>query len=165
MNLGVAAWYSPRHTIYAMQEAARAGDTDRMSSYIDYPAFRESVKANFNAQLAKPGGPARNSGPLGAFGAILASTMVNAVVDAFVTPEAVAMLVKGETPELPDLDGTRRLRVRVGAESETSMYYADFQHFVVATKRKGSRDEPLELVLERRGLLSWRLAGIRIPAT
>lgn len=85
-----AAWYwgSPRWTLHEMKAAAEAGDTDKLASYIDFPALRtsmkEEIKAQAVAEFTKPG----NDG-MAALGAAFATTMVDGMIDGLITPSTM----------------------------------------------------------------------------
>ncbi|HEU5068648.1 MAG TPA: DUF2939 domain-containing protein [Sphingomicrobium sp.] len=48
-----ALWYfeSPIWTLKRMRDAAQSRDADALNAYIDYPALRESLKAELMAQM------------------------------------------------------------------------------------------------------------------
>ena len=92
-----AGWWfgSPWWTLWRMREAAAAGDSDTLASYIDFPA----VRASANAQLRPR---------LGGLGAAFARP----AVDALVSPTALrlALLKKRERA-----DGAGLELIRTGA--------------------------------------------------
>ncbi|MGZ8286865.1 MAG: DUF2939 domain-containing protein [Allosphingosinicella sp.] len=67
-----AGWWfgSPWWTLWRMREAARAGDSDALAAYVDFPALRASTRAR-----------------LGPFGGALAGR----AVDALVSPAALRL--------------------------------------------------------------------------
>jgi hypothetical protein len=75
---------------------AQAGDSDTVSKYIDYPSVRQSFKDQMNAKMAKELMNQDNDG-FAALGAMLASTMVDKMIDGIVTPEGMTLMLKGKT--------------------------------------------------------------------
>jgi hypothetical protein len=161
------AWYiiSPGWTVKAMVEAAQGNDEARFSSYVDYEALRADMKADFMKRLQEDA--KRDANPEAKLAIAMGQAVVGPMVDAMVSPSgmkaAFAALAAqdqigkaaggkgkaggddsaagGEKAELPEI---RRL---------------GFNRFIVSGKQTPGSG----LVFERRGL-SWKLAGIEIPA-
>ena len=91
LALLAAGWWfgSPWWTLWRMREAAEAGDSATLASYIDFPAVRASTRAQLRPRL-------------GGLGAALARP----AVDALVSPTALrlALLRKRERPDGAGLD-------------------------------------------------------------
>ena len=53
--VGIVAVYlgSPYWTLYQIRSAATAGEGDRIATYVDFPAVRESIKSQFVLATAK----------------------------------------------------------------------------------------------------------------
>jgi hypothetical protein len=145
-----------------MRKAAENKDWVALSDYVDYPALRESLKANISAMTAKEVAKSKEGGAFEALGAALAAAMINHLVDALVTPEAVAILMKGESPQVDESGSPAPTKPT--SETETSMGYEGLNRFVVRAKEKGSSEDPVELVFLRHGVFSWKLSGLRLPS-
>lgn len=99
--LAFGAWvfFAPYLTVRSMRLAAEAGDAEAFSRHVDYPALRESVKAELskamNAQIVDLAGGSE----LGRFGAYIAGALgdraLGPAVDALVRPEALSALFAG----------------------------------------------------------------------
>jgi hypothetical protein len=75
---GAGWWFgSPWWTLWRMREAARAGDSDALAAYIDFPALRASTRARLDPRL----------GPLGA-------ALAGRAVDALVSPAALRLALQ-----------------------------------------------------------------------
>lgn len=164
----IAFFVSPIFAVRGLIEAAKTGDEARLEQLVDFPAFRISLKEELNARLvaemrADLGDKANG---LGGLGMLLAPSLISGAVDAFVTPHAVAAMVRSgeapgagdvaragraETPEAP------RTRVRQGYS------YRGINTFAVRLTRDDRPDDYLDLLLERRGPFSWKLAGVDLP--
>ncbi|KAK0360075.1 hypothetical protein LTR94_028727, partial [Friedmanniomyces endolithicus] len=97
----VACFASPFVAAQGLIRAARAGDVAGLERYVDFPAFRTSLKAELNARAVmeireRAGG---DTG-LAALGALLAPSLVEGAVDGFITAQGVAAMVRsGQKPE------------------------------------------------------------------
>jgi hypothetical protein len=171
LALCVWIWFAPHLTVHAMRKAAERGDAEALSSHVDFPALRESVRVQFAARVSdRLGG---NSG-WRRLGADVATTLASPAIDAMVSPEALAMIFAGRDmreryaepadapPPAPgggDADGgldTRHWRLSMG--------YDDLSTFSVKVDTGGSEAGPSRLVFKRRNLLWWKLSGIELPA-
>ena len=86
---------SPYLAINNIKKAAEAGDTEKLSTYIDYPSVRESFKSQVKASVMKDMANSNSDG-WEALGEMLAVAMVDKVVDAMVTPEGVTLMLQGK---------------------------------------------------------------------
>jgi len=172
----VAYFASPLLTVRALIAAAEQGDEATLERLVDFPAFRQSLKDEMNARLIAEmrsdlGG--RDSALRG-LGMMLAPTLLSGAVDALVTPQAIAAMVRtAETPDAKDVarnridstpeptaartEGKRDLRRRYS--------YRGFNSFAVTLTRRDRPEDRLDLLLERRGVFSWKLAGVDLPDT
>lgn len=147
-------WYSPHYTLSQMKTAAEAGDSDKLASYIDFPALRTSMKEELKAQAAAEMLKQKDGG-FAAFGAMLAVNMVDGMVDGMVNPTTmrkVFLADKAKGPEgITKVDATRNDMVmeRVGL-SEFRLH-------------PSGKDADSGLIFYRNGL-SWKLAAMRLPS-
>ena len=144
--------------------AARAGDEAALERRVDFPAFRESLKAELNARLMAEM-RAEEDGAGRALALLFGPALVSGMVDAFVTPQAIAAMVRDAEPPEPELD--REPTPAEPAEDDPqirqSYGFRDIDTFTVTLTREGHADEPVVLLMERRGVLDWKLAGIDLP--
>jgi len=161
----VAFFASPLLAVRGLIDAAERGDEAKLERLVDFPAFRQSLKEELNARLvaemrADLGG--RASG-LSGLGLLLAPALIGGAVDAFVTPPAVAAMVR--TAEVPNARDVVRDRAPTAPEEAKGKVrrgyrYSDMNTFVVRLTRDDEPGEYLDLQLQRRGLFSWKLAGL-----
>jgi hypothetical protein len=118
------------------------------------------LEASFNAKLASEVVKEKDRNPFAALGVAMAAALINPMIDALVTPESLAMMMKGDKPQ-PD----EKIENANSSDSdaETSMSYESFDRFVVTVKKKGSTEDPLGLVFNRDGMFSWKLSALRLP--
>lgn len=146
--LSIGFYFTPHLAVHNMKKAAEAKDADAMSSYVDYPSVRESLKANFNAKMASEVAKSQFGNPFEALGAALAAALINPMIDALVTPESLAMLMKGEKTQL-DKSGRESTDKSKSDESntETSMSYKGLNRFVVKVKEREILTVPSSSIL------------------
>jgi len=160
------AWAaSPVLAAQALIRAAKAGDADKIERLVDFPALRESLKAELSAELAAHmRRDPRIESDLGGLGLILAPMLLSGAVDAVVTPEVVAQMVT--TAEAPD--PTVRDQPEPGDATDEgddihqSWGYRDLNTFAVTLTDRDHPDQRLALIMERRGLFTWKLAAVDI---
>lgn len=160
-----AYFASPMLAVRGLIDAARTGDEVRLERLVDFPAFRDSLKDELNARLraemrAELGG--RDS-PLGGLGMMLAPALIGGAVDALVTAPAIASMVR--TAEAPDpLDRSRPASPDGDdADIRQSYGYRGLNTFALTLTDPDHPEAALDLLLERRGLFGWRLAGVDLP--
>jgi hypothetical protein len=151
-------WYfeSPSWTLKQMASAAHARDSDKLSSYIDFPKLRESTKSQLKAAVTAKLTSGTSNG-FEALGMMLGMSMIDNMVDGMFTPEGIAAMFaaqKAAPAKKPaakpfGIDATNREIVRDG-----------FDRFRLHDKRASGQDG--DLVFERHGL-GWKLAQIKVP--
>ena len=160
------AWAAaPVFAAQALIRAAKAGDADRIEQLVDFPALRQSLKDELTAELAAEmrRDPRLADSTLGGLGMMLAPMLLSGAIDATVTPAVVAQMVT--TAEAPD--PAVRDRPEPGDEADSddihqSWGYRDLNAFAVTLTDRDHPDQRLALILERRGLFSWKLAAVDI---
>lgn len=153
---------SPLLAARSLVQAAKAGDEKALERQVDFPAFRASLKDELSARMVAEMRKDSRLGGLSGLGMMLAPTLVSGAVDAFVTPQAIsAMVQEGQAPK-PDL---ARVEPEVGPKPESkkvrqSWSYRDLDTFAVTLTRDDQPDEQVSLLMKRRNLFGWKLAGI-----
>ena len=155
-------WYfeSPAWTLKQMADAARSGDTHKLSGYIDYPQLRESTKSQLKAAMTARLSSGSSNG-FEALGMMVGMSMVDKMIDRALSPEGMEAMFAAEkaratmTPQAAGkkpfgLDASNREIIRDGPD-----------RFRLHEKNRPGEDG--DLVFERHGL-SWKLAEIKVPA-
>lgn len=160
-----AGWYfvSPGLTVKAMVEAAQENDEARFSSYVDYPALREDMKAELTGRLQAEA--KRDGSPGAKLGLAMGMAVMGPLVDSMVSPKgmkaAFASLAKEQTAKAKAGGGAGgggdAAKQSEAKDAEPEIRRIDFNSFVVT----GKANPGSGLVFERRGL-SWKLAGIEL---
>ena len=155
---------SPLLAARSLVQAARTGDEKALERQVDFPAFRASLKDELSERMVaemRKDSRLGDSG-LSGLGMLLAPALVGGAVDAFVTPQAIsAMVQEGKAPK-PDL---AKVEPETGTRSESkkvrqSWGYRDLDTFAVTLTRDDQPDERVSLLMKRRNLFGWKLAGI-----
>lgn len=80
---------SPYYSFWRFTEALKSGDKESLSERVDFPSIRASLKKQLGARFAPEQPPA---GKRHAF-SILSPSVIDALIDALVTPEGLAALI------------------------------------------------------------------------
>jgi len=151
---------SPYVTLYRISQAVERKDAAAVSSYVDFPALRQSVKAQALARL-QPHDPARqDDNPLAGFGRMLASGLVEQMVQALVSPNGVMLMLEKGKPGKPADVAAAGVGIDPGSARPRRDYaldYQDWSHVFVHPK-----GEQGGFVFERRNLVGWKLVGVRM---
>lgn len=148
-----ALWYfeSPAWTLKGMKEAAQSRDADALNDYIDYPALRESLKAELMAQMMAEA--EKDKSGFGALGVAIGSTIMGPMIDGLVSPAGMRAAL------LANRQGNAgRAASALHVPEQPVIVRLSFSEFLVTTKDKPNSG----LVFKRHGL-SWLLSGVRLP--
>ena len=110
---------SPYFSFWQFTVAIRSGDAAAISSRVDFPAVRASLKRQLVARFARETSGHKRWSNLG-------PTLIDAIVDAYVTPEGIAALLSN--PEaLKSLKAPREFHFELGKnETWSKVRYAFF---------------------------------------
>ncbi|MCS3803442.1 hypothetical protein HNO92_001102 [Chromobacterium alkanivorans] len=169
--LALGAWFyaTPYLALRGMQQALDARDAAKLSGYVDYPALRNSLKESIAPKSVLDLNQSKDKNPLAAMGAAIADAVIAPVVDAMVTPESLALMMRGIKPQ-PGLPQSGADEPAAGggeasgeprAGVDTAMGYEAVDRFVVTVKRKDKTEQPLGLIFKRDGWFGWKLAAVR----
>lgn len=151
--LAVSAWWqaSPGYAVARLQHAAVSGDAAEVAARVDFPALRQSLKAQLRDRLLAEARP--ESSALSAIGTRMALAFVEPMVDAAVTPDVVQAVVA----HAADADAPAALTaVAVLAMPDANISRDGLDRF--ALRPAAAPDMPA-LIFCRDGL-SWQLCGV-----
>jgi hypothetical protein len=158
--LGVWFYMTPYNAYSAMAKAAENRDATTLADYVNFPALRESVKANLNAKFSAEVARQGDGDPAAALGAAFASALINPMVEAMITPDSLTAMIRNGVPPSGEAAGEA---ASAEARTETTKGYEGFNRFVVKVRRLDSGREPVVFVFHREGLVSWKLSAMRLP--
>jgi hypothetical protein len=180
---------SPYLALDRLKRAADARDAQTVSEFVDYPAFRESLKEQIGGLLTRRLEARANGNPLAAIGAMIGVALIGPLVDAYATPDGVAALLNGMPPRgdptqrppapqntganppagpadstPPPAPGTTTTTATTPPQPpQTTTGYRSINEFAV-TYQHGVGDARYSAILRREGLFSWKLAAVDLNA-
>ncbi len=165
--LSLVAWYelSPGYTLNEMRKAAEAGNSAKLSNWVDYQAlkidFRDELRREILLEANRRGASATSIGKLGAD---LAVALVPIGVDLVVTPEAIQAMfdadspasVSGRGPWAVAKNGVAIMPVGIPRKNITIERIGLSEFKVRVIDKEGAA------VFRRYGF-RWKLAGVDMP--
>ena len=163
----LAGWYeiSPRYTLNEMRKAAEAGNSAKLSNWVDYEALKIDLKGELRREiLLEANRRGADSDPLAKLGADLAVALVPTGVELLVTPEAVqamfdarsAASITGRGPGTRATGGVAVMPVGI-SKDDVVIERHGISMFKVKTRGKDGA------AIFRRYGLGWKLAGFDVP--
>lgn len=163
-SLALAAYVAsgPWRTVQGIREAVVAQDARALSRHVDFPALRQSLKAQLRDHLVREAGIDAQSGLFGALALRMAGGLVDAAVETMVTPVGLGAVMEGRkvwnnvirdgvgAPPRPATEPLHEPEYRIESLSRVTATVPDEQ------------GRPVEFVLTRQGL-RWRLSDVRLP--
>ena len=152
---------SPYWAVYNFKQAATSADADKLEGTVDFSAVRESLKSQMTAALMKKmaDDPAMKDNPFAGLGALMMPTIVEKMVDSFVTPAGISSLAKGNKPSDSSV-ATEPNEENISYTNE----YVSLDRFRVRLFNKKQRRAGPSLLFERRGIVSWKMVRVELPA-
>lgn len=155
--LGIAGFYaaSPYMATQRLYDGVMQMDADVIENHVDFPSLRESLKEQANAYLAinMPRGEDGRTGLFGAAGLVMMPKIVEALVDAYVTPVGMRQALERAIVKASQAEGKEPRELK-----REDIDYAFF-------------DNPTTFRVEARGMVfilrlkdwHWQLAEARMP--
>ena len=173
LALLIAGYFaSPILALGSLTAAAKAGDRAALERKVDFPAVRESLKAQLKAAMNRKfeEDPKLRDNPFAAFGQLLLGSVVEKAVDSYATPDAIANMVATNEPpkHITTSEGggpvIEPAKPKAKSQTEVHYGYVDLDHFRATYRdRNSDESEPFALILQRRGIFGWKLVRIEIP--
>jgi len=160
IGLGVYLASGPFITINGIRSSIKEKDSDRLSSYIEFDLLKKNLKEQFNTQIVKVTAADEESNPLGMMVAGFASQVADGLLDAYLTPSSIALLLEGEKPDRYKSSFNSQESVKKETAEPLKTYSVKFishDRFYVYTK--GSHDQEIKIILQRFGL-DWKITNI-----
>ena len=146
-------------TIQGIKSSIKEKDSDRLSNYIEFDLLKKNLKEQFNTEMLKITSADPNKNPLGMMMAGFAAQVVDGLLDVYLTPSSIALLLEGEKP-----DQYRAFHHQESAKKEAveplkeySVKFVSHDRFYVYTK--GRNDQEIKIILQRFGL-EWKMTNI-----
>lgn len=160
--IGGYYYASPYIVLNSIKSAAQAGDSEKVSAYIDYPSVRQSFKDQMNAYIVKDMASKETNG-WEALGAMMATTMVDKMVDAVVTPEGMTLILQGKNLKDNVKDSVQQEESSIQDEHQPDYKsgYTSLNDFEIVVKDQGKAKQ-VKVLMVRNGL-SWKINKIVVP--
>ena len=151
---------SPYIALHGIKTAVEQKDADKLSGYIDFPSVKQSIKDQIKARMVKEVTTSADDSGFEALGAMLATAIIDPIIDSAVTPDGVALMFQGQSPDfgLAD-DRTQDEPKAKNINYQTS--YLSFNRFKVQINNT-SNDQAISVILHR-DWLSWKITRIVFP--
>jgi len=153
-------WFyaTPYITLYHIKKAIEAQDAAEISRYMDFPSLRENLKTSLAVRKAAGG-----SNLFKSLRSLLSGAVTDPMVDALVTPEGIATMIKGEKIFGKKGGNGQTSGQENEDDQEYSMGYETINRFVLKTKNKDTPKKETGFVFTRKGM-SWKLSAVRLPS-
>jgi hypothetical protein len=160
IGLGLYLASGPFITIYGIKSSIKEKDSDRLSTYIEFDLLKKNLKKQFNTEMLKVTSADPDNNPLGVMMAGFASQVVDGLLDVYLTPSSIALLLEGEKPDQYRSSFNRQNSATKETGEPLEEYRVKFvshDRFYVYTK--GSHDQEIKIILQRFGL-DWKMTNI-----
>ena len=149
--------YAPYYALHRLQDS----DAVDLQDYVDFPAFRDSIKGEVGALMSRsmPNADAPQS-PFAALGNMIASSMLSAMVDSMVTPESIGRMARGEPPQKPGPAGLAPVE-QTASDTRVTTRYTRWNRFEVVASPAADPRRERALVLTRSGI-GRKLVAVRL---
>lgn len=165
-TLVIAAYFaSPLLAFHNLREAGQQGDRDGLEATVDFPLLRMNLKSDLNAAmlLNLQKDTALQSNPFGGLAMLVAPALIDRMVDAYLTPESISLMVTNAKVPAPQPGAAVQNRSEGAAHLTIRSGYATLDRFRTTLVNDAAPDKPLSLLFERRGLFAWKLVRIEMP--
>jgi uncharacterized protein YecT (DUF1311 family) len=157
---------SPYWTVSQIKSAAQHNDSKALAEYIDFPSVKDSLKSQINGMLVKEVAKKGQSDGLEALGAAMATAFVGPMIDAFVTPETLTLMMQGKSVKLGETPAQQQTDT-TGTEDDSTtnveMGYDSYSRFNIQVSDKAEPNKKVSFTLKREGLWSWKVATLTMP--
>ena len=164
---------SPYWALAGLRGAIDRADSASLEERVDFPALRESLAAEINAELLGASTDELDGNPFGALALGLASKLVDGVIDSVVTPAGLVRIARGDSRPVEVDRRNDPTNDRRPSRSETPpspkesdlfagsrLEHETLDRFSVWVPN--DRGDEARFVFRRRGV-SWVLTGIELP--
>lgn len=148
---------SPYLAASNLKAAAVSGDADQIEANVDFPAVRDSLKSEMSAAMMQKlnSDPEMKDNPFAGLGMMMMPAIVDKAVDAYVTPDGIAAVIRGSKPnDAKGSDGSTNPKIEYDYE------WVNADRFRVNLTNTQTQQAGLALIFERRGVVSWKLIKI-----
>jgi hypothetical protein len=150
----------PYLTVSAIKTGIVENDSEKLSDNIEFPTLRQNMKEQLNTKMMKNMATEMKDNPFAAFAVGLATTMVDGIVDSFVTPSGLAALMEGKKPNKGGNGSNTPPPKKDNLFKNARFSYDSMSKFSIWVPN--DKGEEARFVLKREGF-SWKLVNFVIP--
>ncbi len=153
---------SPYITVDQIKTGIDEQDSESLAQNIDFPVLRKNLKEQLNAQVMKKTTSELKNNPFGALALGFASTLVDGMVDSFITPSGLASLTEGKKPSRTESSDSK---ASSGAQRQEPFKDARYSYDSANSFSVWVQDlegKEIRFVLLRYGI-NWKLTNIIFP--
>lgn len=151
---------SPYLAARTFKQAALSGDADKLDATVDFPELRESLKSQMSAALMKKmaTAPEMKGNPFAGLGMMIMSAIIDRAVDAYITSDGLAALVRGAKPS----DGKGEPRT-ANPDVKYDYEWVNLDRFRVKIFNRRTHEQGPSLVFDRTSVAKWKLVKLELP--
>jgi hypothetical protein len=161
---------SPFYTLYEIKKAIRAGDADKLSTFIDFPSVRENFKTSVDGAAGRQlkNNPELKDNPIARLGLMVGAAVADTAIDALVSPRGVATLLIVNSPADPsstsagDDQAAKIEHDKPKSQLGYDYKYESFNQFGARIKNKSTGELGPYITLTRSGLFDWKVTKISL---
>jgi FKBP-type peptidyl-prolyl cis-trans isomerase len=150
----------PWLALRGIADAVNSRDADALSSYVDFTSLQQGLTTQLNGAFVRSTTTELKDNPFGGLGIALATSMIDPIVRAWVSPQGIAAMFAGSKPGTTNPQDGELARFQIPDES--SYHYDGLSRFILTVPSKDKTLGAFQLIFRRNGL-SWRLSGINLP--
>ena len=150
---------SPYLAASNLKNAAVSGEADQLEAKVDFPAVRDSLKSQISAAMVRKmnSDPDMKGNPFAGLGMMMIPAIVDKAVDAYVTPDGLSAIVRGNKPN----EGKATL-ARENPDIEYTYEWVNTDRFRVKMANTKTKEPGPTLVFSRQGFASWKLVKVDV---
>ena len=151
---------SPYIVLNNIKKAAEQGDADKLSGYIDFPSVKQSMKDQVKAAMVEELASSKEQDGFEALGTMLATAMIDPLIDGLVTPDGVALMLQGQKLDFDLNNDTPEDKPKSKNEDiDYKAGYLSFNRFKVQVIGADDPNESIDVIMHR-DWLSWKVTSI-----
>ena len=151
---------SPYLVLNNIKNAAKQGDADKLSGYIDFPSVKQSMKDQVKTAMVKELASSKEQDGFEALGTMLGAAMIDPLIDGLVTPDGVALMLQGQKLDFDLNNDTPEDKPKSKNEDiDYKAGYLSFNRFKVQVIGADDPNESIDVIMHR-DWLSWKVTSI-----
>lgn len=150
---------SPYIVLNNIKKAAEQGDADKLSGYIDFPSVKQSMKDQVKAFMIEEIASSEQEDGFEALGTMLATAMVDPIIDGVVTPDGVALMLQGKELDIGLNKKSESKPELKNRDIDYKTSYLSFNRFKVQINDEDDAEKSIDVIMHR-DWFSWKVTSI-----